>query len=100
MKLRLFYLLFPLAWAASAGAQKVNSQEEAEALIKGLQPRQGQIVLGDKLATLNVPPGFQFLSGADASKVLVNLWGNPPGEQPLGMLMPAGVSIPSGCSPG
>jgi len=81
-----------LALSTSAFGQRANTEGEAEAVIKSLQPRQGQIVLGDGLATLNVPPGFRFLSGPDANKVLVNLWGNPRYDDPLGMLMPADVS--------
>ena len=51
--------------------------------------QQGAIDLQDGLATLHVPEGFRFLNGADASTVLVKIWGNPPQTAPLGMLMPA-----------
>ena len=69
------------------------SREQAEALVSGLKYQQGEIPLHDGLATLRVPEGFRFLNGADAQTVLVKLWGNPPrSADPLGMLMPAGVS--------
>ncbi|HEY4282945.1 MAG TPA: DUF2167 domain-containing protein [Chthoniobacterales bacterium] len=64
------------------------TRDQAEALVAGLHFQQGNIVLGDGLATLHVPSGCRFLDGADANTVLVKLWGNPPQPNPLGMLMP------------
>ncbi len=48
------------------------------------------VTLGDGLAELVVPPGYRYLSGADAATVLVDMWGNPPasGKESLGMLFP------------
>lgn len=80
--------LFP----ARAEKQAI-SREQAEALVSGLKFQQGEITLHDGLATLRVPDGFRFLNGPDAQTVLVKLWGNPPrSADPLGMLMPDGVS--------
>lgn len=68
------------------------SREQAETLAAGLRFQEGEISLQNGLATVRVPEGFRYLNGADASTVLVKLWGNPPRPDPLGMLMPAGVS--------
>lgn len=68
------------------------SRAEAEALASGLKYQQGTIKLHGDLATLEVPSQFRFLNGADANTVLVRLWGNPPGGEPLGMLVPADTS--------
>src|SRR4029077_18546625 len=65
-----------------------KSRDEVQALIASLNFRQGNVVLHDGLATLNVPEGFRYLNGPDANKIIVDLWGNPPGEKPLGLLMP------------
>jgi uncharacterized membrane-anchored protein len=65
-----------------------KSRDEAEALIASLNFQQGQVVLHAGLATLNVPEGFRYLNGPDANKIIVDLWGNPPGHEPLGLLMP------------
>ena len=73
----------------SLATQPPPSREQLEALVAGLQFQQGAIDLQDGLATLHVPEGFRFLNGADASTVLVKIWGNPPQTAPLGMLMPA-----------
>jgi uncharacterized membrane-anchored protein len=62
-------------------------------LVKNLKYQQGTIDLKGGLATLNVPPEFNYLGPDDAETVLVKLWGNPPSEtKPLGMLMPAGLT--------
>jgi uncharacterized membrane-anchored protein len=52
----------------------------------------GEIVLGDNLATLRIGEELRFLGPVDAKRVLVDLWGNPPGAEPLGMLFPIDVS--------
>jgi uncharacterized membrane-anchored protein len=83
-----------LAALISAEAEKEKiSREQAEALVSGLKFQQGEVTLNNGLATLRVPDGFRFLDGSAAQTVLVKLWGNPPGSaEPLGMLMPDGVS--------
>ena len=70
-------------------------QEKAEAMRKladGLNYQQGHIVLKEGLAAVNVPEDFRYLSPADAEIVLHKIWGNPPGDGGLGMLLPAKVS--------
>lgn len=66
--------------------------EQMQKLMESLEPRGGEIALGDDLAVLNVPVDFYFLDSDDAATVLVDLWGNPPGQEVLGMLFPAGIS--------
>ena len=68
------------------------TRAQAEALVAGLHFQRGDINLQNGLATLHVPEGFRFLDGPDAHTVLVDLWGNPPRANPLGMLMPATVN--------
>jgi uncharacterized membrane-anchored protein len=65
---------------------------QMQKLMDALEPRGGEIALGDDLAVLNVPEDFYFLDSDDAATVLVDLWGNPPGQDVLGMLFPAGIS--------
>ena len=63
--------------------------EQMQKVIEALNPRTGEITLGDNLAVLNVPEDFYFLNADDAATVLVDLWGNPPDQDVLGMLFPA-----------
>nr|WP_298142220.1 DUF2167 domain-containing protein [uncultured Pseudomonas sp.] len=64
-----------------------------EEFVASLNFRTGKVVLGDNLATLNLPENLVFLDSEDANRVLVDAWGNPPtDEAPLGMILPAGIS--------
>ncbi len=77
--------------------QSALSEEEqywawAKNLWQQLDPKTGEIVLAEAGATLNVPESFYFLDGKDAETVLVEIWGNPPGQNVLGMLFPAGTT--------
>lgn len=77
--------------------QQVLSEEEqywawAKETWESLDRRTGEIKLEGAPATLNVGEAFYFLGPQDAQKVLVEIWGNPPGQKPLGMLFPAGVT--------
>ncbi len=48
------------------------------------------VLIGDGLALLTIPKGYQFVGPEDAYTVLVDIWGNPPGngEGSMGMLFP------------
>ena len=75
----------------------VEEQEEPgmseEEFLASLNFQTGKVVLGDNLASLNLPENLVFLDGNDANRVLVDAWGNPPtDEAPLGMILPAGIS--------
>ncbi len=63
----------------------------AKKLWDSIDRQQGEIKLKNGLATLKVPEGFYYLNPADAQKILVEVWGNPPemGGNTLGMLFPA-----------
>lgn len=106
-----FCLLLAVAFtpAIAEEAQPVESQpveaeepqmsaEEAEylawakALWDSLDRQQGDIVLPEGNATIHVPENFYYLSPADTEKVLVEVWGNPPGSETLGMLFPSEVT--------
>lgn len=63
--------------------------EEMQSIVDALTPQKGEITLGNNLAVLDVPKDFYFLDADDASTVLVDLWGNPPDSEILGMLFPA-----------
>ena len=62
--------------------------------VKGLDYQQGVVKLPDARATLTGPSGFYYLNAADARKVLVDAWGNPPSvaEGVLGMLFPSNAT--------
>ncbi|MBL7731778.1 MAG: DUF2167 domain-containing protein [Chitinophagaceae bacterium] len=63
-----------------------------------LHYKTGKIILGNGIATINVPEGFKFLESAEAKYVVGEIWGNPITEAPLGALFPAssGATDPGG----
>lgn len=81
--------------STSEAPQTSPADEEAEYLAwaKGiwdsLDRQQGEIQLPNGKATLKVPEEFYYLNPSDTEKVLVEVWGNPPGQEKLGMLFPA-----------
>jgi uncharacterized membrane-anchored protein len=81
--------------ATMSETEQAASTKEEEYLVwargiwNSLDRQQGTIKLLDGVASLNVPEGFYYLNAKDAEKVLVEVWGNPPGQNVLGMLFPA-----------
>ncbi len=61
-------------------------------ILASLERQTGTINLRKANATLEVPENFYYLDPQDAQTVLVEIWGNPPGEEGLGMLFPAEYS--------
>lgn len=68
-----------------------NLSPEYSAIVGSLDFKQGKVSLPAAQAQLDIPAEFYFLDPADTKKVLVDLWGNPPGsaEGHLGMVFPA-----------
>jgi uncharacterized membrane-anchored protein len=79
---------FSLAWA-DAPAQPKMTPEQLEASLKY---QSGKVSLPGGMATLDLPAGFRYLDPANANRLLVDGWGNPPGATTLGMIVPADVS--------
>ncbi len=63
-----------------------------EAFESTLSYQTGDITIGDGLATLHLGEGFRYLDPKDSEKLLVEGWGNPPGSDTLGMIVPRGSS--------
>lgn len=85
-----------LALTASLFAQDPADDTAARArmqkLADGLNYQKGEITLRGGLAKMHVPEEFRYLGSSDAATVLSQIWGNPPGSTPLGMLLPAKIS--------
>lgn len=95
-------LLFLLGVANPLVAQQEPDEEPqvtdeaVEAWIRefesSLTYQTGAVVIGGGIATLDVPEAFRFLGPEDARRLLVEGWGNPPMDPPLGVLVPADLS--------
>lgn len=97
------YLMSLLTLLALLGARPLFAEEEpltpeqeqylnaARNLWESLDRRTGEVTLLEGVVTLEVPEDFYYLSPADAERVLVEVWGNPPGAgaDTLGMLFPS-----------
>jgi uncharacterized membrane-anchored protein len=78
-----------------AHGQNEDAIAKAKKLADSLRYQKGQITLRGGLAKIHVPEGFRYLDSADADTVLSKIWGNPPDQNTLGMLVPADLSIAS-----
>lgn len=89
-------LCLTLSSLVTADTGTPASEQEYLAWAKGiwdsLDRRTGAIDIPETGATLNVPEDFYYLGPEDAEKVLVDVWGNPPGQDTLGMLFPADMT--------
>jgi uncharacterized membrane-anchored protein len=96
MKLKSIVFLFvalslQLAWAAPAETDEAEARKaEARALATRLKYQQGEIHLEKDLATLKLPETFRYLDPAGAQTLLSRIWGNPPSDDILGVIVPAG----------
>ncbi|MES2932175.1 MAG: DUF2167 domain-containing protein [Pseudomonadota bacterium] len=78
---------------SSAAADQAPSEKiSAEDFVASLNFQHGKITLANGIATLNLPDSFRYLGPADAERVLVEAWGNPPGAKNLGMIFPSDTS--------
>jgi uncharacterized membrane-anchored protein len=78
--------------AAPAAGQSEPLPPEAQALVEQLSPRSGAIPIPEARATLDLGERYMFYGAADARRILVEVWGNPPEQADgvLGLVMPAG----------
>lgn len=95
MKIYLIAMAFVLSAVLGSAAELPPPDAEAQLaqlqkLASSIQPRKGEIILGDGLAKATLPPHIEYLSPTDTMTVLVKLWGNPDSGRTLGMLVPAG----------
>ena len=87
----------PAIEAETEDTDAADRKKQQTELLRQLKPQHGKVTLPGDLATLQVPENFCFLNSGDATKVVVDLWGNPPqaAEGLLGMLMPVADGLPA-----
>jgi len=67
---------------------EASQKAAVEAFIAGLDFKNGAVTVDGANATLKLDEGFRYLGAADAQKVLEQLWGNPPDDSVLGLVVP------------
>ncbi|WP_255470185.1 DUF2167 domain-containing protein [Pseudoxanthomonas sp. z9] len=65
-----------------------DAGQGAEQFVAGLQFKEGGITVPKAHARFQLTPDFRYLEQADARRVLEDLWGNPPDESVLGLIVP------------
>src|SRR5262245_31222001 len=75
---------------AASEAQRAQFLAQAKAFYDGLDRRTGAMSIADGKATLSVPETHYFVGAQDSRRIIVEVWGNPPGaaEGVEGMIFP------------
>jgi uncharacterized membrane-anchored protein len=83
---------------AFAQAQEPTPEEAAAQLksfIASLKFRSGDVAVPEAEAKFHLGSQFRYLEKADANRVLEQLWGNPPDDTVLGMIVPTAAPLDS-----
>ena len=91
-KLLLLVLLIPFLSVVAQETNKEAIMTQLKAIESKLHYQKGEITLKGNLAKIKVPDTFRYLSPKDADVVLSDLWGNPPDDETLGLILPADIS--------
>ena len=84
---RRFFVVLSALLAAFSVTTHAQEQITVEEFLASLDFQKGTITLPGGVADLILPEGFHYLSPEDTERVLVTAWGNPPGNETLGMLI-------------
>ena len=85
------------ARAQDPAQKKADAEQKAMRIVQSLQYQTGEITLLDGKAKIKLTDDFKFLDPANARKVLVDLWHNPPGAGSVtGMIVPKGFLVTDG----
>lgn len=85
--MRRLWLVGALGLLAAGSPVLAETAEEFQAK---LSFRQGDVAVGDGLATFKLTPAFRYLD-ADQTERVLRAWGNPPGARTLGMVLPSDI---------
>lgn len=65
-----------------------SAEDKSAQLLASLKPEHGTIKLPKGIATLELSDDFYYLSPSDTERLITQGWGNPPGSETLGMIIP------------
>ncbi len=82
-----------LMLALPASAQSTDDEAKLKAFVSSLKYRNGDIAVSEAEATFHLGTQFRYLDKVDARRVLEELWGNPPDESVLGMVVPTATPL-------
>lgn len=89
-----------MAVTAGAHAQDPGSEraDKSRAFVESLHFRSGEIEVTQADAHFRLGPAFHYLDTADARRVLEQLWGNPPDEDIIGLVVPTATPLDADAS--
>jgi len=90
-------LIVAVPLVAQGPAPQDSGGRSAAEFEASLRYQTGTVTLQKGLATLVLPPGYRYLGPEDTERVLV-AWGNPPGSETLGMIVPVGKAVTDSAS--
>ena len=82
----------PVAALSAQKFQETPQNLTPEQMEARLHYQTGQVKLRGGLATLELPPEFRYLDPRETDLV-IRAWGNPPNNETLGMIVPAGAGV-------
>ena len=82
-----------LSMSSAVAAQAADPVAQLQQFNASLNYRTGDVPVAEAHATLHLDSGFRYLAPADTRRVLEELWGNPPDDSVLGMLVPNGLEV-------
>lgn len=75
-------------------SQEENMLNKMDSIEKSFKYEHGVIKLKNGIGEINIPKGFKYLEPIQAERVLVDVWGNPKGDNlTLGLLLPENQGI-------
>lgn len=84
-----------LSLALPSFAQAPDAAAQLKGFIDSLKFRSGDIAVPEAEATFHLGTQYRYLDKADARRVLEELWGNPPDDSILGMVVPTATPLDS-----
>jgi len=66
---------------------------ENDSILRSFNYKTGRVIIGNNLATIDVPPGFLYLGPEESKYMMEQIFGNPPSQMSLGMLFSDTPSI-------
>ncbi|MGY4514582.1 DUF2167 domain-containing protein [Lysobacter sp. HA18] len=81
----------PLAHAQDA--DDAQAKQKVQTFVSSLHFEDGNVALGDAKAHVDLGSDFRYLAHDDARRVLEDLWGNPPDDDIVGLVVPRSPSL-------
>lgn len=76
--------------------ESLNALFSQDSILRSFHYRTGRVIIGDKLASIDVPPGCVYLGPEESKYMMEQIFGNPPSPLSLGMLLADTPSVISG----